>query len=307
MSYVVFDLDETLAHLTDMYYFIASLKLKDIVMEQRSYMAQFFPEELFEEQERAYQLFVKHVWEQETSERPLGILRPGVLDIMKRLYKLKRKGKVAHVIIYSNNGYLQNLEFVRDIIHMHVGSNTLITDCIHRTHPLRLFEAHTLAKSWGILRSILIQGQCNALEHVSPKDVYFFDDMNHTDLHAHLAEQYYHVPPYTFSAAFSRVSELYASAVNEADVDVSTFLINIIDLLHIGDRSHFFDITETNVYDIIYLLDDAIQDSGRTTDVPPPPDQGYRMMMDAVEEIKYRTKRKRNYTLRKRRITVRKS
>ena len=306
MSYVVFDLDETLAYLQNIYYFIASLKLKDFVMEQRSYMAHFFPEELFEDQERAYWLFVKYVWEQETSDRPLGILRPGVLDVMKRLYKLQRKNKIAHVIIYSNNGHLQSLEFVRDIIHMHIGSSTLIRDCIHRTHPLRAFEAQTFAKSWGILRSILIQGQCNALDHVSPKDVYFFDDLNHMDLQMHLAEQYYCVPPYTFSASFTRVSELYASAINEADVDISIFLINIIDLLHIGDRSHFFDITETNVYDIIYVLDDVIKDSRKTVDVPPPPDQGYRMMLDAIDEIKYRFKLKRNYTLRKRRITVRK-
>ena len=85
MSYVVFDLDETLANLQNIYYFIASLKLKDFVMEHRAYMAHFFPEELFEDQERAYWLFVKYVWEQETSDRPLGILRPGVLDVMKRI------------------------------------------------------------------------------------------------------------------------------------------------------------------------------------------------------------------------------
>jgi hypothetical protein len=230
MSYVVFDLDETLVNIYSIYYFIASLKLKDHIKEHRSYLSIFFPDELFDEHESAYQRFVKYVLKEEISDKPIGVLRPGILEVMTKLNRLKRKGKVAHVIIYSNNGCLECLQFVRDLIHLHVGNPALITECIHRSHHLRSFEEHTLTKTWSVLRNILIHGACNAFQTISPKDVFFFDDLQHTDLQMNLAEQYYCVPSYQFRASFYRLSELYANAINEAKVDTNMLLINVINV-----------------------------------------------------------------------------
>jgi hypothetical protein len=57
-------------------------------------------------------LFVKRVVEEENSNTPLGILRPGILPIMEKLHSLKKRGKLTSIIIYSNNKCLPCLEFV---------------------------------------------------------------------------------------------------------------------------------------------------------------------------------------------------
>ena len=309
MSYVVFDLDETMAQLYSIYYFIASLKLKEYVGDTRAHILSFFPESLFEEQERAYRLFIERILEEETSATPLGILRPGILEIMKKLNKLKRKGKVAHVILYSNNGHLQSLEFVRDLIHLYVGNNTLITECIHRTHPLRAQESNWMMKSWNTLQHILINGSCNVLEHISPANVYFFDDLNHTDLQTHLAEQYYQVPAYRFRPSFERISNIYIKVIEDAKVDISMLLINVMDLMYVGNQSIFLNPHTMNLQQLMGLFAETILDTAKPSDLPPPPDRGYQMMMDAMEEIKrrhFKMGKVRRRTHKRRRITVKK-
>jgi hypothetical protein len=308
MSYVVFDLDETMAQLYSVYYFIASLKLKEYVGENRAYILSFFPENLMEEQERAYRLFVRRILEEETSATPLGILRPGILEVMKQLNKLKRKGKVAHVILYSNNGHLQSLEFVRDLIHLYVG-NTLITECIHRTHPLRAQESNWMMKSWDTLRHILMHGSCHVLENISPANVYFFDDLNHTDLQTHLAEQYYQVPAYRFRPSFERISNIYIKMIEDAKVDISMLLVNVIDLMYASNQSIFLNPQNTNLQQLIGLFGETILDTAKPSDLPPPPDRGYRMMMDAIEEMKsrhFKMGKFRRRTHKRRRLTIKK-
>jgi hypothetical protein len=309
MSYVVFDLDETIAQLYSVYYFIVSLKLKEHAGENRAYILSFFPENLMEEQERAYRLFVRRILEEETSATPLGILRPGILEIMKKLNKLKRKGKVAHVILYSNNGHLQSLEFVRDLIQLHVGNNKLITECIHRTHPLRAEESNWMMKSWNTLRHILMYGSCHVLENISPANVYFFDDLNHTDLQTHLAEQYYQVPAYRFRASFERISNIYIKVIEDAKVDISMLLVNVMDLMYAENQSIFLNPQNMNLQQLMGLFAETILDTAKPSDLPPPPDRGYQMMTDVLEEIKnqhFKMGKLRRRTHKRRRITIRK-
>lgn len=309
MSYVVFDLDETMAQLYSMYYFIASLKLKDYVGESRAYMLAYFPESLFEEQERAYHLFVKRILEEETSATPLGIIRPGLLDIMKRLNKLKCNGKVEHVIIYSNNGYLPSLEFIRDLIHLHVGNNKLITECIHRTHFLRTEESNWMIKSWSTLRHILIHGSCRVPENISPASVFFFDDLHHNDLQTHLANHYYQVPSYQFRPSFERISTIYTKVMEDANIDTSMLLVNVIDLIGMGGRPVVLNPLDTNLQQLLGLFKEVVGDTATPSDLPPLPDDGYYMMMNMVERIKNRHIKMgkfRRRTHRKRRLTIKK-
>lgn len=309
MSYVVFDLDETMAQLYSVYYFIASLKLKDYMGQIRAHMLSLFPESLFEEQERAYHLFIRRILEEETSATPLGILRPGILPIMKQLNKLKRKGKIAHVILYSNNGYLQNLEFVRDLIHLYVGNNNLISECIHRTHHLRAQESNWMIKSWDTLRHILIHGSCRVLESISPADVYFFDDLNHTDLQTHLAEQYYQVPAYQFRPSFERISNIYIKVIEDAKVNVSMLLANVMDLMYVGNQTIYLNPQNMNLQHLMGLFEEVSQDTAKPSDLPPPPDRGYQMMLDAVDNIKnqhFKMGRFRRRTHKRYRLTIKK-
>ena len=307
MAYVVFDLDETLAHLHSMYYFIASLNMKDDIVENRSYLLSFLPEDVFDSQKKAYHLFIKRVLEAETSDKPLGILRPGVLEVMRALRALQQKGKVKHVVIYSNNAHLPSLKFVRDLIHLHVGSSFLIGDCIHRGHPLRYMDQQNpvITKSWSTLRDILIEGRCKA-ESLLAKQVYFFDDLDHLDLQRALKEQYYKVPAYSYTVALDRISEIYIEVLEEAKPDWSTFLFTVMDYLQVGERTALLHPADVTVYDMVRTFWAHIEPRTETEDVPPPPDLGYRMMMDVVRELDKKPRRAKRRTMRARRYTVKK-
>ena len=307
MAYVVFDLDETLAHLHSMYYFIASLNMKEDIVENRSYLLSFLPEDVFDSQKKAYHLFIKRVLEAETSDKPLGILRPGVLEVMRALRALQQKGKVKHVVIYSNNAHLPSLKFVRDLIHLHVGSSFLIGDCIHRGHPLRYMDQQNpvITKSWSTLRDILIEGRCKA-ESLAAKQVYFFDDLDHLDLQRALKEQYYKVPAYSYTVALDRISEIYIEVLEEAKPDWSTFLFTVMDYLQVGERTALLHPADVTVYDMVRTFWAHIEPRTETEDVPPPPDLGYRMMMDVVRELDKKPRRAKRRTMRARRYTVKK-
>jgi hypothetical protein len=306
MAYVVFDLDETLAHLHTTYYFIASLRQKEDVMSVRAYLLSFLSRDFFDQVENAYRKLVEFVRQEEASEIPLGILRPGVLEIMKELKVLQQKGKVAYVVIYSNSRYLPHLEFVRDIIHSHVKSTTLIGDCIHWDHPGRLQDKITpgITKSWVTLKDILVQGPCKAQETLEPKDVYFFDDLQHMDLAMHLKEQYYQVPPYNYIVSFDRLSELYAAAVKEANVEWESFVATVSHLVQTNDQ--------LTMVDIIRQFQEAVHRFTEVSDIPPSDDIGYWMMKDALKELasrevtKMRPIKRKRRTIKMRRYTVRK-
>ena len=198
MSYFVFDMDETLAELYSVYYFIASLNLKDTMEQDDKISADLLPSSLVNSLTIAYKCFVQKVLKEELSARPLGVLRPGILGIMKKLARLQRNGAIAHVIIYSNNGHLQSLEFIRDVIHEFVGTPDLIKDCIHWNHPMRAAERSSQQgaanKTWPVLKNIMINGDCNAPHDLEPADVYFFDDLDHKNLQSALITHYYKVP-----------------------------------------------------------------------------------------------------------------
>jgi len=231
MSYFAFDMDEAIAELYSVFYCITSLRLEEALQAAKidSPLSPALEKQLY----KAYQLFVKKVLHEETSAKPLGVIRPGVLQIMKSLQRLKVSKKVAKVIIYSNNGNLQCLEFIRDVIHEYLGA-PLIAECVHRLHPLR--EESTirykpspagLEKTWGNLRRVLIEGKAKAPSTLKASDVYFFDDLDHRDLHNGLGDHYYQVPAYRFRASFSRIGDLYQSAIAEAKVSMAQFLSHI--------------------------------------------------------------------------------
>ena len=180
-------MDEAIAELYSVFYCITSLRLKDTILEDHPQLLPLLSDSLEKQVEKAYRLFVKKVLREELSSKPLGILRPGVLHVMNSLYRLQRAKKVAKVVIYSNNGTLVCLEFIRDLIHEHLGTTTLIGECVYRTHPLRDEEQTAkkglndrYEKTWNSLRKVLIEGKCKAPSTLSVDDVYFFDDLDET-------------------------------------------------------------------------------------------------------------------------------
>jgi hypothetical protein len=318
MSYFVFDMDETLAHLQSVYYFIASLTLdtKDL-----QYRTTYFTDRFEETLENAYKLFVKRVVEAEESDQPLGILRPGILQIMDRLYALKKKGKVLSVVIYSNNSHLQSLYFIRDLIHKHVGSKRLINDCIHWLHPKRVADKilyhetrGAISKSWNVLKDIMVHGPIKAPEVIEPMDVHFFDDLEHKNMQATLHHNYHHVPAYNYNASFDRITIIYLNALKDAHVNINQFSIMLMDLY--GDPSTVAHITKTS-HGNVTLMEDVIDifrfntQSSEQAIVLPSKDKGIEIMEEVVYNVEYDIKeglkggkRKKNKTHKRRRWTV---
>lgn len=215
MKYFIFDMDETIAELYSVYYFVASIKLKELITEAKS--STKISRGLDSKLNTAYESFVTRIAREEKSELPLGVLRPGILGIMEGLKQLQQRGIVKKVAIYSNNGHLDSLQLIRDVIHKSIGSTTLIGDCIHWDHPMRgeerLTQEGAANKTWSVLRNILISGPCKAPPTIEPTDIYFFDDLKHEKMGE---THYIQVPPYTTKASFDRIEDLYIDSLVDA-------------------------------------------------------------------------------------------
>lgn len=299
MKYLVFDLDQTLADVSQVYYFLVSLTIKDYILEQRPYMLPYFPDELEYQLKEAYRLFVKRIAEAEHSDNPIGILRPGILGIMKRITRLPHI--VKNIAIYSNNQYLPSIEFVRDLIHeIH---RPIIGTCIHWDHPMRLTDHESqpyVTKTWTDLQSIMRDGSNDLI----PKNVYFFDDQNHIHLQMTLRENYYKVPIYRSRDSLKRISEIYASCVEEAKVNIFNLAVHLSD-------SMGSELTVTPSHMTSSDLINQLLERSRTieqTQANQSPDQGIQAMNDVIDEIRKENwiTRVRRRTLRARRYTVKK-
>jgi hypothetical protein len=268
-NYFIFDMDETLAELYPMFYFITSLRDN-------------IPSDGKEHYDRAYDIFVRNILKQEVSSSPLGIVRPGILRVMEKLYALKRQGKIKDVVIYSNNGHLDSLHFIRDLIQAHIGSKNFIRECIDWNHPMRdaerLKQPGAAYKTWNVLKNILVEGNCKAPTNLEPSSVFFFDDLEHADLQRNLGPgNYFKVPPYTFRASFDRIADEYRKALDEADIEDNEL-----------------------ESDIIYFRSKTQNTASREAR-PPPEDDGIKMMIKAIGMMGGHTRKRYRIITHKRR------
>jgi hypothetical protein len=159
------------------------------------------------------------------------------------LQRLKLSGQVKGAVIYSNNGHLESLEFIRDIIHQHLGTSDLILECIHWGHKLREEERGRIQgaanKTWNVLSTILKGPIIGAPSDLQQDSVYFFDDMNHSDLKKHLKENYVQVPSYTFKASVDTLSRIFTETIDEASVNKEKFVAIVSEIM--GERLQSYD------------------------------------------------------------------
>ena len=221
MAYFVFDLDETLGNF---------------------YTPYFFLEDLRNTKEAAYTNFVEAVAAVEDSGHPLGIIRPGILSVMRKLKELKDKGLVKSLVIYSNNSYLPSLEFARDVIQHVVDDSSLFSDCIHWGREGRMAE-HTgregsANKTWTVLTNLMINGPTAATE-LTPEKVYFFDDQEHILEKELPAGHTVRMMEYPFKASATRVGHIYKDAVMAAFKEDDVGLSDFVDNLKTNDSSKY--------------------------------------------------------------------
>jgi hypothetical protein len=203
MVYYVFDLDQTL--------------VGDIGPFNK-YLEQLEAQRINTSSRNIYTIFVQKIANQEASNNPIGLLRPGILSFMKQISDEKTKGLCQGAVIYSNNSYLKNLEFVRDVIEMVLGK-TLFCACIERHHPTRPGpdKTNNPPKTFDELKNILLNEKaCNANETLEPKDIVFFDDIHDHQLRKELPKtNYNHVEAYTKKPNLSMIHTLYNQALLE--------------------------------------------------------------------------------------------
>ena len=302
MRYVAFDLDQTLADVTSIHLFLLSLTIRTYLEEHKPYMVAYFPSELDEQLKRAYQLFVHCLAKEERSSRPLGIVRPGMIGIMRQIDKMK--SAIKGVVIYSNNRYLPSLVLVQDIIHRVIG-HPIIGSCIHWHHPCRQSDHETqpsITKSWGTLKAVLIdQG---APLDLSPDRVLFFDDQDHTELQSALQNNYYKVPIYQIHDSFDRISSIYISCMEEAKVNMYYVYLYLAEIME--EKS-------TPVGPSQFVTSDLVGLIRKGTDYHYPMertyDHGVRIMRHAIQDMmiqehvirggKRRTHRNHRHTIKK--------
>jgi hypothetical protein len=316
MYYFVYDLDETLAEVYSLFYFLMCLKLKKLV-----------PKEILDDNitifnmlERAYYDFVNKVSEVEKSDRPLGILRPGILEVMKELEELRENKKVKKVIIYSNNGHLENLEFIKDVIirsiapsnneilsmnfNNFISNNILIKDLIHWGHPGRNSEIPlyfngidkkikkmgVAKKTWAVLQKIITKDGTENPDF-TPDNVFFFDDIypEHS-IKAELGPNYYRVPRYAFKASSERLGEIFKTVMRPI-VTHSSFNMDIY--MNLVQRVVGQLLKNSGVSDLDNLVNTIKVRTGPTAalnSLVPEPDEGIDMMMDAITKVNVITK-----------------
>lgn len=229
MAYYVFDLDETLANTTLPHLFLCDLRPMHYYLDEPDGNPPKLSPALAEALETIYGHFVTLVSQREQGIRPLGILRPGILDVFRMIQAQQAAGICKGVIMYSNNGNQAALEFIRDCIQTAVGGPSLFCELVGWNHPKRASEREdsvpgSAQKSFSVLSTILQTGPCQAINPPpTPQTVMFFDDLKHPDLWTHLQplNNYIQVPAFTYHGSIRELGKAYLQAIRMSNIQTS--------------------------------------------------------------------------------------
>ncbi len=230
----VFDMDETLTHVSPYRVLLCTFFSREFAkaVDREGKLA---PEEIREPLAKAYEKFFEACVVAEKSRQPLGILRPGMADLFRRIGELKDAGIAGGCMIYSNNRTQRILQFIQDLIHAVVGRNDLIGDIVHAGDGRRDGEGSTKKVS-TILK--ILPGK------VKEEDIFFFDDIDHPDISEKIGDRYIRVWPYDYRVNTERIMELYMNALRKAGFLTNKGLMKIF-LRHI-DGSCFIQGLDEN-------------------------------------------------------------
>jgi hypothetical protein len=211
MVYFVFDLDQTLVDIGDQL-FTKLYRLQKLNSNE------------------LYQSFVYECADQETGSNPIGFLRPGLvrspflpegfIPYMDQILALYQKGICQGVILYSNNGFLPCLTFIKDLIHTILNIDTpLICQCIHRSYPGRP-KSDDPSKTWEELHRLVTnpndpENTCT-IHNFELSNVIMFDDRPDHIIRHELGANYIHVAPYTIKSNREQYLEKDVATIQSA-------------------------------------------------------------------------------------------
>ena len=212
----VFDLDETLTHVNTYFSLVCTFFQKDVALNaKRPNLAKAIPQQLEIPLQEAYKLFIEECANTEKTNEPLGILRPGILDLFIRIGQLKDIGLAGGAFIYSNNSTRSLLQFIADILHAATGKDSLICDIVHLNDIRRNSEGAT--KTFRTIQHIIQEAKCGG-SAPHPSDIFFFDDLLHPDIQSNIGENYIQVDPYTYKVNADKLIDIYFDSLRMAGI-----------------------------------------------------------------------------------------
>ena len=213
MACIGFDLDETLGRFSVPFYHLLFLQPHTSLYREAwsglygtEKIAEPIPlsESLQSKLDHAFDLFVDCIAQE--NQETLGLLRPGIFEIARRLYELKltTPPKVRAVVIYSNNGNMATLRLAAALIEKVANTPGLFCNFVHRFHPSRASEVTVgdpgnATKTLQTLVNAFEEGGCPR-DEIRVENIYFFDDRRHDDIADVIGPRYFLVPPYKFDA-----------------------------------------------------------------------------------------------------------
>lgn len=214
MNYLAFDMDATLGEFITIWRIMCIFRQKEFYLEDNQPLSNI---DLNWDLGISYSAFIKLIVDAESNKTPLGIFRPGIFSLFKEIAKMKDSRKIAGVIMYTNNGSKPLVDFVRDVF-TYVTESDVFDDVFYYHHKLRVKKngKPNPNKTWFELKILL--KSIGAPDTVSPKNVLFFDDQEHTSLISTLKKNYIHVTPYNYKPPLAKLINIYKQSLNQSEL-----------------------------------------------------------------------------------------
>lgn len=229
MAFVGFDLDETLGRFSTPDGHLYFLMPGALYSGQYRYGGPFHQpsSDLQTKLKAAFQTFAECL---AAKEPELGMLRPGILEILGKLAKLKEEGRIKGIVVYSNNGNIACLLLATTMIEHLLGKPGLFCNHIDWWSHIRdgknwKGRPGQATKSARVLREAFVDPRCGdiqSFEDVPLEKLYFFDDLDppHEDLVGRLGnDRYFKVNPYKRDADMAPIDECFDSALKSQGLD----------------------------------------------------------------------------------------
>ena len=270
MAYCVgFDLDETIGHFSTVdtcLYFLDPYS----VFNYRARLDKNPPsEELSAKLATAFDTFVVNLLDHEPK---IEILRPGILDICKRILMFKDQGKIRSVIVYSNNGNLISLKLATKMIEKALGRpGELFCNLVDWYAPQRLTpinndvynelrpstpwlqkggpEVYTwqpgkAIKTIRTLKDAFNEGACVPGD-VDNDKILFFDDVVHPNIKKTIgADNYFNVNPYKRGQSLEAILECFMLAMTSAGLMEDEEYFKYINTPALGSPKNIADVED---------------------------------------------------------------
>ncbi len=200
-------------------------------------------------------------------EPGLGLLRPGIKEIMKRIAQAKLEGQVNNVAIYSNNGNLGLLLLAAKMIEHLIGKPDFFCNHVDWYNPMRSGEIvvgnpGAATKSVAVLKQIFADSKCGSAKDIDNNNLLFFDDLVHTNIKDAIGPtRYFNVNPYKQDASYDILTECFQDSMERSGIkESSEYLEYIAPILSVFG----LDITITNIQKAI----DSYNKTYRRTSFP---------------------------------------